>query len=276
MGLRVNTNIGSIQAQTAMTKTTRATEESFSKLSSGQRIVKAADDAAGLAISEKLKAHIRSGRQADRNANDGISMIQTAEGGLNESSSLLTRMRELALQAATDSLGDTDRQNVSYEYEQTKQELERISKITEFNGHKLLNGTGGNMDFHVGVGDLGKEDTVSFQAHKFNSGIQALGVSSTTVLSKGGAQGALSSIDGAFNVISGHRAQLGSIQNRLLSSSNNLGVYTQNMETSNSRIRDVDVAEETSQLARHRIVGQAGTAVMAQANTEAAIALKLF
>lgn len=276
MGMRINTNIPAIQAQTSMTKTTRETQESFSKLSSGQRIAKAADDAAGLAISEKLKAHIRSGKQAGRNANDGISLVQTAEGGLNETTSILTRMRELAMQAASDTLMDNDRQNTSFEYEHLKSELERISQVTEFNGHKLLNGSGPKMDFHVGVGNLGQEDIISFQANKFNAGKMALGVSSTSVLSKGQAQATLSQIDSAFNTVAGQRSMLGSIQNRLLSSSNNLGIYNENMSTANSRIRDVDVADESSKLARNKIVEQAGTSVMAQANTNPKVALKLF
>lgn len=276
MGMRINTNIPAIQSQTAMTKTTRETQESFSKLSSGQRIVKAADDAAGLAISEKMKAHIRSGKQADRNANDGISLVQTAEGGLNQSTSILTRMRELALQAASDTLADSDRQNTSFEYEHLKNELERISQVTEFNGHKLLNGTGTRMDFHVGVGSLGEEDVISFQAGKYNAGKMALGVGSTSVLQKGQAQASLAQLDSAFNTIAGQRSMLGSIQNRLLSSSSNLGIYNQNMNTANSRIRDVDVADESSKLARNKIVEHAGTAVMAQANTNPQVALKLF
>lgn len=273
--MRVNTNIASLQAQTSMTKVTRETDETLAKLSSGQRIVKAADDAAGLAISERLKAHIRSGKQADRNANDGISLVQTAEGGLNETTAILTRMRELAIQAATDSLGDGDRANSSYEYEHLKQELERISQVTEFNGHKLLNGSGPTMDFHVGVGTAGSEDVISFQAGKHNAGISALGVQSTSIMAKPSAQSALGQIDGAFNTISGHRASLGSIQNRLLSSSQNLGVYNVNMSVANSRIRDADIAEESSKLARNQIMGQSGTAVMAQANSAPQVALKL-
>ena len=185
-------------------------------------------------------------------------------------------MRELAMQAASDTLMDSDRQNTSFEYEHLKSELERISQVTEFNGHKLLNGSGPKMDFHVGVGDIGQEDIISFQANKFNAGKMALGVSSTSVLSKGQAQATLSQIDSAFSTVAGQRSMLGSIQNRLLSSSNNLGIYNENMSTANSRIRDVDVADESSKLARNKIVEQAGTSVMAQANTNPQVALKLF
>ena len=157
MSFRINTNTSALAAQTSMNKVTKAKEESSAKLSSGNRIMKAADDAAGLAISEKLKAEIRSSRQANRNANDGLSLIQTAEGGLNESSSLLTRMRELAMQAASDSVGDSERKMAEGEYQHMKDELERISRVTEFNGRKLLDGTAPSLDFQVGVGDHSSE-----------------------------------------------------------------------------------------------------------------------
>lgn len=276
MGLRVNTNVVALQSQRQLGQTTRESTDSFGKLSSGQRIVKAADDAAGLAISEKLKAHIRSGKQANRNANDGISLIQTAEGGLDQSTSILTRMRELATQAATDTLADTDRQNAGFEYDQLKRELERISQVTQFNGHRLLDGSGTSMDFHIGVGSAGREDIISFRASEFGSGVGALGVQASTILSKGSAQSALGQLDQAFNKISGYRSMLGSIQNRLQNSVSNLDTYHTNMSSSNSRIRDVDVAEETSKLAHNSIVTEAGTAVAAQANSAPKDVLRLF
>lgn len=275
MGLRINTNISAIQAQTPLSKVSREIEESTAKLSSGERITRAADDAAGLAISEKLKAEIRSSKQANRNANDGISLIQTAEGGLNESSSILTRMRELAIQAASDTLTDADRSKSSLEYQALKSELDRISKTTEFNGTKLLNGSGPTLDFQVGVGSNNFEDQISYKTSQMNSGLEALGVGSSIISSKSGAQQSLSQIDSAINKISGQRSILGSLQNRLSSSSNNLYVYTENMSASNSRIRDVDFAEETAKQARNTIISSAGTAVLAQANTSGQGALKL-
>ncbi|MCK5882147.1 MAG: flagellin FliC, partial [Bacteriovoracaceae bacterium] len=142
MGLRINTNVASLSAQRALGNTTKAQSSSLEKLSSGSRIVKAADDAAGLAISEKMKAAIRGTNQAERNANDGISMIQTAEGGLNEVSNILIRLRELSVQSASDTVGDSERQFTDMEYQNLKQEVERISSVTEFNGKKLLNGEG--------------------------------------------------------------------------------------------------------------------------------------
>lgn len=275
MGFRINTNISAIQAQTPLSKVSREIEESTAKLSSGERITRAADDAAGLAISEKLKAEIRSSKQANRNANDGISLIQTAEGGLNESSSILTRMRELAIQAASDTLTDADRSKSSLEYQALKSELDRISKTTEFNGTKLLNGSGPTLDFQVGVGSNNFEDQISYKTSQMNSGLEALGVGSSIISSKSGAQQSLSQIDSAINKISGQRSILGSLQNRLSSSSNNLYVYTENMSASNSRIRDVDFAEETAKQARNTIISSAGTAVLAQANTSGQGALKL-
>lgn len=267
--------MASLQAQTPLNKVTRETEESYAKLSSGQRITKAADDAAGLAISEKLKAEIRSSKQAGRNANDGISLVQTAEGGLNETSSILTRMRELAIQAASDTLTDADRSKSSGEYQQLKSELDRISKVTEFNGRKLLNGTGPRLDFQVGVGNHSADDVISYQTDQLDSGLQALGVAHVMITTKESAQNSLSSIDRAINKVSQQRSVLGSIQNRLTTSSNNLAVYNENMSAANSRIRDLDFAEETSNNARLGILNSANTAVMAQANVSGQAALKL-
>lgn len=275
MGFRVNTNVSSMHAQTTLKTVNRETEESYSKLSSGQRITKAADDAAGLAISEKLKAHVRSSQQANRNANDGISLVQTAEGGLNESSSLLARMKELAIQAATDTLGDKERSLVQMEYEGLKSELERISKNTEFNGRKLLDGSGSRLDFQVGVGAIGSEDYISYNSGALDSGMKSLGVGEARVSSKAQAQQSITLIDGAINKISAHRSTLGSIQNRLLTSSNNLMLYNENMNSANSRIRDVDYAVESANLAKNSILNDAGSAVLTQANADPKTVLKL-
>lgn len=275
MSFRINTNMSSLQAQTPLKKVAKETEESFAKLSSGERITKAADDAAGLAISEKLKAEIRSSRQANRNANDGISLVQTAEGGLNETSSLLTRMRELSMQAASDTLGDSDRAKSSLEYNQIMQELERISQSTEFNGRKLLNGKGPRLDFQVGVGSHSSDDIISYSSANLNAGIESLGVSHVSINNKSSAQQSLSSIDSAIQKVSAQRSTIGSIQNRLNTSSNNLQIYTENMSSANSRIRDVDYALETSKQASNSILNNVGTAILAQANTSGQGALKL-
>jgi flagellin len=275
MGFRINTNIPSIQSQKSLSKVTQETTDNYSKLSSGQRINKAADDAAGLAISEKLKAEIRSSKQANRNANDGISLVQVAEGGLSESSNLLTRMRELSMQAASDTLVDSDRDKSNIEYEQLKMELDRISQTTEFNGKKLLNGSGPELDFHVGVGDNSSDDRVSYSSKNINAGTQALGISSGSISSKINAQEGLGKIDHAINMLSAQRATVGSLQNRLISSSNNLGIYHENMSAANNRIRDVDYAEESATKARNSILSDANTSVLAQANMTGKSALKL-
>lgn len=275
MGFRVNTNLSSLQAQRPLKTVVRETHESSAKLASGERITKAADDAAGLAISEKMKAEIRSSRQANRNANDGLSLVQVAEGGLNESSSILTRMRELAIQSASDHMSDSERGMSDREYQAYKDELNRIAQITEFNGKKLLNGSSLQLDFQVGVGSNSADDQISFNTNSVNASTASLGVAHLSISSKYGAQQSLGTIDRAIDKVSGHRALLGSIQNRLQTSSNNLGIYVQNMSFSNSQIRDVDYALETANQARNSIITQTSTAVLAQANTQGQNALKL-
>jgi flagellin len=275
MGMRINTNISSIAAQRALTVNGRETESNLSKLSSGTRITKAADDSAGLAISEKMKANIRSLKQADRNANDGISMVQTAEGGLNETSSILTRMRELAIQTSSDTVGDVERGMSNMEYQNLKLELERISQVTEFNGKKLLSGEGDKYDFQVGANNDDFQDRISFDAKQVNSGLSSLNISELDVSTKQGSQESLASLDSAIEKVSGSRAFLGGIQNRLVSTSNNLQVNVENLSAANSRIRDVDYAEATATKAKNDILGAAGTSVLAQANMSGQSALKL-
>lgn len=275
MGFRINTNVSSIAAQRSLSINNRETESTLNKLSSGTRITKASDDAAGLAISEKMKANIRSTKQADRNANDGISMIQTAEGGLNEVSSILTRMRELAIQTSSDTVGDVERGMTNMEYQNLKLELERISQVTEFNGKKLLNGEGDKYDFQVGVNNDAFQDRISYDAGVVNSKVSSLGVDELEVSTKEGSQSSLSALDQAIEKVSGHRAYLGAIQNRLVSTSNNLQVNAENMSAANSRIRDVDYAEATATKAKNDILGAAGTSVLAQANMSSQNALKL-
>ncbi len=275
MGFRINTNISSIAAQRALSINTRETETNLAKLSSGTRITKSADDAAGLAISEKLKANIRSLKQADRNANDGISMVQTAEGGLNEVSSILTRMRELAMQTSSDTVGDVERGMTNMEYQNLKLELERISQVTEFNGKKLLNGEGDKYDFQVGANNDDFKDRISYDAKQVNSRMDNLGVEELDVSSKVGSQESLAVVDAAIEKVSGYRAFLGGIQNRLVSTSNNLQVNVENISAANSRIRDVDYADATAQQAKNSILNSAGTSVLAQANMSGQNALKL-
>jgi len=262
-------------SQNSLTKVNRESQDSYAKLSSGSRITKAADDAAGLAISEKLKAEIRSAQQANRNASDGISMVQVAEGGLNETSNILVRMRELAIQSSSDTVGDSERGMANLEYQQLKSEMERISQVTEFNGKKLLNGDGDEYEIQIGTkgGEFGNR--IVFEAGKLNSGLDSLGVSSVDISSKEGAQDSLESLDSAIEKVSSQRALLGSVQNRLTSTSNNLQVYAENISSANSRIRDVDYAEESAKQARNQIITAAATSVLAQTNVSGQNALKL-
>ncbi len=275
MGFRINTNVASIAAQRSLGINTRESESNLAKLSSGSRITKAADDAAGLAISEKLKANIRSLKQADRNANDGISMVQTAEGGLNEVSSILTRMRELAIQTSSDTVGDVERGMTNMEYQNLKLELERISQVTEFNGKKLLSGEGGMYDFQIGANNDAFQDRITYDSGQVNARMDGLGLSEIEVSTKEGSQQSLASVDAAIEKVSGYRAFLGGIQNRLVSTSNNLQVNVENVSAANSRIRDVDYAEATATKAKNDILGAAGTSVLAQANMSGQSALKL-
>lgn len=275
MGFRINTNTASLSAQKALKKTTSKEQNLTTQLATGQRINKSADDAAGLAISEKLKANIRSSQQANRNANDGISMIQVAEGALDEQGNILTRLRELAIQSASDTVGDTERGFTDMEYQQLKNELERISQTTSFNGTKLLNGEGGKLDFQIGAGNDDFQDRITYDAGKINSGLGALGIDGLSVDSKEGAQGSLEAVDSAIDSIAGQRAELGAMQNRLTATSTNLETSIENMSAANSRIRDVDFASATAENASNNILKQAGTSVLSQANSLPNAAMRL-
>ena len=275
MGLRIVTNVPSLAAQRTLGVNNRELSDSLGKLSSGSRINKAADDAAGLAISEKLKGTIRSLAQAERNANDGVSMIQTAEGGLNEISSILIRLRELAMQAASDTVGDQERTFTDIEYQNLKNEISRIAQVTEFNGKKLLNGQGDSYDFQIGVNNVDAEDRIKYNAADTDATLSSLGIESLDILSKQAAQNSLEVVDTAIGRISGQRANLGAIQNRLISTVNNLEVSMENLSAANSRIRDTDYASETARNAKYNILTTAGTAVLAQANASGQLALKL-
>lgn len=275
MGLRINTNVVSLSAQRQLGVSNSAKQHSLEKLSSGTRITRAADDAAGLAISEKFKAQIRGLKQAERNAGDGISMIQTAEGGLNEVSNILSRLRELSMQAASDTVSDTERGFTNLEYQNLKQEIERISQVTEFNGNKLLNGVGGVYDFQIGINNDAFQDRITMDTNTLNSSLGALGVGEIDISSKAGAQNSLAVLDQAIETVSGQRAQLGAKQNRLSSTIQNLQVFNENLSAANSRIRDTDFAEETAKNTKLNILTNAGASVLAQSNAQNSVALKL-
>ncbi len=275
MGLRINTNTASLNAQRNLMGTKLGLDKSLERLSSGYRINRAGDDAAGLAISENLKAQIRGLKQASRNASDGVSLVQVAEGSLNEISTILIRLRELSVQAASDTIGPVERQFLNVEYDQLVSEIDRIADGTEFNGTQLLSGTGSILDFQVGTRNDPNIDRLSFDASKADANSAALGVNLTSVADKASAQNTLSAIDQAIVSVSAMRADFGAIQNRLQSTISNLAVSVENMSAANSRIRDVDVAEETAEMTRNNILLQAGTSVLAQANNSAQTALGL-
>jgi len=275
MGLRINTNTASLNAQRVLWGTKLGLDKSMERLASGYRINRAGDDAAGLAISENLRAQVRGLKQASRNANDGISLVQVAEGAMNELSSILIRLRELAVQAASDTIGSTERGFLNVEYDQLISEVDRIADATEFNGTQLLAGVGSIMDFQVGIRNNPEIDRISFDSSKADANSAALGVNLTSVADKASAQNALSALDNAIMSVSAMRADFGALQNRLQTTVSNIQNSVENMSSANSRIRDVDVAEETSEMTRSKILLEAGTSVLAQANQSANIALSL-
>lgn len=275
MGMRVATNIAAINAQRNLSTSQTNIQGSLAQLASGSRINKAADDAAGLAISENLKAGIRSVRQANRNANDGMSMVQTAEGGLNEIGNIITRLRELGIQAASDTVGQHERQFIDTEVQQLKDEIQRIAKVTTWGSTKLLDGSTPTFDYQVGIYNNSEEDRISFVANENIATLNALGLDGISYLDKTGAQGSLEKLDVAQREVNRMRSNLGALQNRLASTTQNLAVSEENMSAANSRIRDADIAQASAELVRNNILLQAGTATLAQANQTQALALKL-
>jgi flagellin len=274
MGLRINTNIASQEVQKNLRASSLQTESEFSKLSSGKRITKSADDAAGLAIAKKLEAETRGLRMASRNANDAISLVQVAEGGLNETQNILTRLRELSIQAGSDTVGDVERGYLSLEYEQLVQEADRISKTTNFNGRSLLQGEGAVLQFQVG--SQGNEhNRIEYDAGVADASSENLGIGGSNLRDKSSAIDNLSSIDVAIDKVSGFRATFGAVQSRLQTSINTLDVSVVNQESARSRIEDVDVADSTAKLASSQIKSAAGTASLAQANQLGSAALRL-
>ena len=272
--ISVVSNVASLRAQRHLGKTQNALTGNIARLSSGLRINKSADDASGLAISDELRAYTRGLKQAERNANDGISLIQTAEGGLSESIGVLTRMRELAVQAANEGTMDTtERGYLAQEYALLESELNRIVAVTEFNGQKLINGdisTG--VSFQVGMRNT-SADRISLTLN--DNDATALGLDDDSLSSATDAQAAITALDTAIQTLNTQRGSLGATQNRLTMSISNLGTMHENMSAADSRIRDVDVAAESAAMARNQILSQAGTSVLAQANQLPQAALSL-
>jgi flagellin len=277
MVMSIRTNVASLNAQRNLTSTQMQLDSSLAKLSSGFRITKAGDDAAGLSISTNLEAQIRSYNQAARNANDGISVIQVAESSMNEQANILTRLRELAMQAASDGVGDTERGYINTEKTQLLSEVDRIANASEFNGTNVLNTSATVLDFQVGIRNSAANDRISVTT--VNAKASALlNTASTQTLSlstKADAQTALSTIDAALQKLSDSRARLGAAGNRFNNALGSIQNASEALSAANSRIRDVDVAEETSRMARSQVLMQAGVSVLAQANQMPQIALKL-
>ena len=275
MGLRINTNVASLAAMRTLNNTKNNLDGSLERLSSGSRINRAGDDAAGLAISENLKASIRGLRQAKRNAQDGISLIQVTEGGLNEVSNMIVRLRELAIQAASDTIGDKERSFTDREFQALKSEMQRISDSTTFNGTQVLNGSAGVFEIQVGIHNNPMNDRVVYNAESSNVSLENLGIVGESVSTKIGAQTSLSSLDNALYRVNSVRADLGAMQNRLQSTINSLSISDENYSAANSRIRDADLAQEVSDMTKNNILMQAGISVLGQANNQSQMALKL-
>jgi len=303
MGLRVRTNVASLNAQRQLGLSTKRLQDSMAKLGSGKRITKASDDAAGLAISQNLHADVRSLNQAKRNASDGISIVQTAEGGLSETQNMLIRLRELAVQAASDTLGNNEREFIDKEYIQLKNEIDRIASSTEFNGTRLLVGNASiSEELAAGANTFPLEIQVSKDYYKeadgieqknpvniikidmghlngFTTGDGSLDIGraegGTRVATKTGAQQSISVLDEAITKVSEYRSYLGSVQSRLSSAINNLGVQTENLSDAKSRILDTDFAAETAKMTQANILQQAGVSVLSNANVQPQIALSL-
>ena len=276
MGLRINTNVPSLIAQRNLRTTRGSLDRTLERLSSGSRINHAGDDAAGLAISESLRAQLRGLGQAERNAQDGISVVQVAEGALAEVANILIRMRELGVQASSDTIGGSERKFLDVEYQQLLEEIDRIAKSTDYNGVPLLNGAGSAFEIQIGTGNNPSVDRVKlFDANAADVNIVALGINLASVADKASAQNSLGAIDKAIGAVTSIRSEFGAMQNRLQSVVNNIMISKENLATANSRIRDADLAEETTELAKNQILMQSGIAVLGQANTTIKAALNL-
>lgn len=273
MGLRISTNTASIAAQRTLGVQQKRAEHSSAALSSGSRIVKASDDAAGLAISENLRGQTRGIAQARNNAFNAISAIQVSEGGLNEVSNILIRLRELGVQAASDTIGDRERGFLNNEAGQLVQEMDRIAKSTTFGDRKLLDGSGGEMEYQVGA-FAGKENIIKYDM-KSDATTSELGVSGLSIADKSDARDSLQAVDEAMVKVSSMRANFGAVQSRLDSTVSNLDVQFENLSAANSRIRDTDVAKESSEMASANLLQNAAVSVLAQANQIPNLAMKL-
>jgi flagellin len=276
MGLRINTNVPALVAQRNLRTTKASLDRSLERLSSGSRINHAGDDAAGLAISESLRAQIRGIGMAERNAQDGVSLVQVAESAMGEVSNILIRLRELGVQSASDTIGPEERKFLDLEFQQSLAEIDRIANSTEFNRVPLLNGSASTFEVQVGTRNNPGVDRIKlFDGNSADINIVALGLNLTSVADKLGAQNSLATIDTALQSVTSIRASFGAMQNRLQSIITNLTVSKENLSAANSRIRDADLAEETTELTKNQILQQSGISVLGQANSSTKAALSL-
>jgi len=273
MAFRINTNVQSLAGQRSLNRTTHALSRNFSKLSSGLRIERAADDSAGIAISERMRAQVRALRQAERNAGDGVSVVETTEGGLSNIQSILQRMKELATESANGTNAASDKDALQTEFGQLSSEVTRIAKSTEFNGKVLLDGTTTTLALQVGDGTTANVDTITLTLSAATEG--ALSIGALNVGASGDASAAITAIDNAIQTVNANRATLGAFQNRLGNAVDSISQRIQNLSAAESRIRDVDFASEMADLTRNQILQQAGTAMLAQANAAPQLALQL-
>ena len=275
MGLQINTNEMALAAQRNLDQTGRRLHHVIDQLASGSRIVQAADDPAGLSISDSLNAQIRSLAQAARNAQDGISLIQVYEGGTNEINNMVMRIRELCMQSASDTVGERERAMINNECQQLKQEINRVARTTKYAGRELLSGEAIKMDFQVGINNDPEVDRISFNPGDTNLTLNALDLSDIDVSQKENSQAALERLDAALTKVNEVRSRVGSAQNRLQTTVSATSIFQENLLAAKSRIRDVDVAKASSDYARENILRKAGVAVLAQANETPALALQL-
>jgi flagellin len=266
MALTVNTNMASTDALNQLSRTTRALSGSFERVASGLRINKAADDAAGLGVAENLDSSNRSGRAALRNANDGISLIQTAEGATGEVSNILKRMRELAIQSSSETLDNNERQYIQDEYIQLAGEVDRIAAVTEFNGVSLINGSNTQIAVQVGINNT-SNDRITIQMGDLRATVLGVDTGTISLATATGAQNALATFDSALDAVNSGRSDYGAVQNRITSSIRNMEIYLENITSAESRIRDADYAFETAEMAKNQILQQAGMSVLAQAKS---------
>jgi flagellin len=274
MALTILTNLASLNTKRHLEESSESYAKSAERLATGKRINKSGDDAAGLSISTSIEGQVRSIQQAHRNAQDALSLMQVAEGGMNDVNNMVIRLRELAMQASSDNVGDSERKSIQFEVDQVKQEIDRLSESTKFFDTSLLNGKGRNFSFQIGP-DNNEANRLEYDASKLNLSTSALGLSGVDLSDIDSARNSLQSIDESVKKLTEPRAELGALQSRLSSISSSLSVYEENMSAAKSRILDADLAKETADAVKAQVLQKAGVAVLAQANMGPAMALKL-